>query len=192
MKYLLAAILLFSSSTICFSQNQAVTIDVSLNVSADAVFKNSLKSLITRELMELDDVRIVTQNYAYHSITIVALEDRGDDYTRGYYSSVLVTKVVDTEPLIKSLASLETIRAKDAEEREIIQKDYSDSKGEMIRSYIDGSVKIIFNILLADHDLENLAKRIVAEIDIEVLEDTRKYYLPYLRNRAYLQHFNDH
>lgn len=168
----------FLSSNV-YSQNFTPTLEISLNITADEISQSRLHSLIAREFRTLNDVEIVSPSNAHFKISVVAVEViTNNDQRVGYVASLLITEFIRSENIYNTYARLQINERPITKERmNEIKKEFSETvAGKIIDSYLKRTVTIEHSSILVDPDIENLAKRIVAETDYKFFERIRKEY----------------
>lgn len=158
MNKLLILFIFLTSATIQAHAQQSKQIRVSVNVSADTVIKSQFSSKINSALRRLGDVTVVETDPLYE-IHIVALTNTtGRAQLAGYTVSIVVIEHGISKDTIHGLIDSMTGNVKEV------------LKGICVKgSFVHHSV------LTGPDDLEEIAQRTVADIDVGPLENQRKF-----------------
>ena len=180
-------ILLFVLTSISsFSQVVNYSTKISVSVSADVAIKNQLESSLLKKFRTFDDVKVVSDEFATYQVSIIAMETLSKDgYSFGYVSSVSVNSFIRTKDIIQAIVDLSLTKDEFGEEsfQEFIERRNdlrtlldSSYVGSTIEFYTSNAKNIDYSFLILDSEIESLAERIVATIDVEVFEKGRQFF----------------
>ena len=130
--------------------------DYKLKVYVDCRDHTYLESLIKRELRSLGYIEIKPDDKAVIIVTVLLIEDKIGGRIVGYSAHVLPETRFD---LIYAMVRLKADNYEKADE---------------IDARLEGYTRRLDSVLFTDSKLDNLAKRIVADLDVEVLEDSHR------------------
>jgi hypothetical protein len=146
----------------CFSQPtpEKRTIRVQIDVTASEAIKNEVSSYLKREFRALGDVEQVDKK-PYLRIRIMAMSlSSVTGHNAGFALSVLVTRPVDVEWLNNYYST-----TLNANQLELLNALIKNSEG-------------VFDTLLrigGSNDLQQMCKKLVADIDADYIEPERKF-----------------
>jgi hypothetical protein len=154
----LLTLLLFS---ICTSAQQRRQVRVSVKVTADEVIQSQLISNINSGLRNLGDVVIAGEDDVKMHIDIVVLKTSNvGGRVSGYAVSIVVTESQISKQTVKKIVDGATPAG--------FQRN-------LLNDICTGVTIIHHSVLSGLDDLTDIAKRIVAEIDADPIENERKF-----------------
>lgn len=140
-------------------------ISVQLKVSADDTIQGEVTSYLSREIRRLGDIDLV-ENEPSITISVIALvnKNRGDT-TTGHTLSILAERPVRYRQMRQSLAKA-------------LSAEHVDSMLKVTDLVFDNTSRVLSHFVQVGpvDELENLCKKIVAQIDGTVFEGERKIY----------------
>lgn len=153
-------ILLFATTILVYAQEQSAknTFRVTLDVSGSELIKSEVTSYISRELRSLTDIVLVDSDPDLR-IEVVALasKDRLGNLL-GYTLSIVVAK-----------------RLKPAFVRGVIHAFvHKEGERKLMLDLFSSQERLVSHSIVTGADLQGLSKKIVADIDGEVIEAERK------------------
>lgn len=173
-------IFLFLLSSISHSQSLTPSLKITLNVSADEISQSRLHSLIAREFRTLTDIEIIERPKARFEISVVAVDATVNDNQKiGYTAALLITQFIRADDIAQTYANVEQANegVYSSERIEEIKKEFnSTTAGKVVNMFLKRTVTQEYFVLLTDSNLENLAKRIVAETDYKFFDRIRGEY----------------
>lgn len=151
-------LLLVMTLSVSAAAQQKREIRVSVQIAADEVVKSQFQSRVTSALRSLGDVVVVNTDYKYRiSLVILGLGPEGGRQT-GYVASIVVQ---------------ETEISKDAINRMIDKEVQDGSINSVLKHVCNRGTPAHHSVLTGPNDIEDLSKRIVAEIDAGPFEEFR-------------------
>jgi hypothetical protein len=160
MRVLFLAVLLVIPSTLVIGQKAETRIPVSLKVSADDVVESQFISNINNGLRALSNIVVTNNDDARFQISVFIIPlTVGQNRKTGYAASVVV---------------LEREVLKDTVIRLINGGNQNDDIKELLRHVCVNNSLAHHSILSGEDSIEQLSKRIVADVDAGPIEDFRQ------------------
>lgn len=167
-------IALTSFSKLAIAQNNNDSdFNIAVNVSADNTYQNLLKHYLIKGISEINDVNVVGFEFADHVIEVVSLRT-----SSGLYVASVVFKTKLNQDAIIQVGLLfdeEGISYLEDEKKlaEVTDSLKNNSQGRAFRIALLDAFTSEYHSVYTDGDLQNLADRIVADINIDVFQEER-------------------
>lgn len=159
---IVAFVLLICLAGISRAQQSRRMFRVSVDITADEVIKAQIISGVNGGLRRLGDVVMTDDDVTLHISLVVAQAAVIEGHTMGYAVSIVVTKSELDQGSIRSIVK---VAAKD------------EASARMLNEMFGSGVTLIYHsVLTGGSNLDELCKRVVAELDARPIEAERKYW----------------